>query len=47
MPSGLKTSLVVVALLGVTLAVSACAKYPVVGNARSSAPSADARPPAR
>ena len=47
MHSGLNSTLVVLALLAVTVAVSACAKYPVVSNVHAPAPSADARPPAR
>jgi len=47
MHAGLKSKLVVLALMWLAVGLAACAKYPVVSDYASPSPSAEARPPAR
>jgi len=47
MYSGLKSVVLAVVLLGIAGGLTACAKYPVVTDARGSSPSAQAPAPTR
>jgi hypothetical protein len=47
MRHGLKSAVLVLALIGFTVGITACAKYPVVSDTRASSPSAAAPAPTR